>query len=137
MPGPSAEMIVCMQNTETQASAVDATLDFVFSAGFLMFLAVLVFWGILCWAAWALAPADRRWPFVGLTILFGPLGLLAAAVASPRDPVWFAAAQLERPIAKGRTRYCCVRCGAMSDLLELKSSSCWRCGEKRFLAPES
>jgi DNA-directed RNA polymerase subunit RPC12/RpoP len=127
-------MIGCMQS---HASGVDAVLDFIFSLGFLTFMGVVMLWLIFAAAAWYQAPTDRRWPFMGLTLLFGPIGLFAAMVASPRDPDWFAAAQAERPLAKGRTRYWCARCGAQSDLVELKSSSCWRCDEKRFIAAKS
>jgi hypothetical protein len=35
---------------------------------------------------WIVAPEDRRWTFFWLTfLLFGPLGILAASVASPGD----------------------------------------------------
>ena len=88
-------------------------------------LIILAFWGLMGAIAYFLAPpVDRAWTFFWLTALgFGPLGILAAAVASPRDPSWFADGiddAIERPRAKGRKRYWCSRCGAQSDLLEVK-----------------
>ena len=61
----------------------------------------------------AVAPDDRVGTFVWLTLFFGRLGILAAAVASPRDPDYFAPGR--RSIAKGSTRYQSSRCGAESD----------------------
>ncbi len=106
-------------------------------------LMIFVIWGLCGMVAWFVAPEDRRWTFFWLTfVLFGPVGILAASVASPRDPDYFAEAfadaiAVERPRAKGRERYWCSLCGAQSDLNELKGSSCWRCGEKRFIAAKS
>jgi DNA-directed RNA polymerase subunit RPC12/RpoP len=142
-------MIARMNNTNNDGPDV---LSVFAGLGFFAFLILLVVWGVLGTIAWFVAPEDRRWTFVGLTLLFGPLGVLAAAVASPRDPSWFAALladaldealtdaldeALKRPRAKGRERYWCSRCGAQSDLAEVKGSECWRCGEKRFIAASS
>lgn len=125
-----------MQNSDTNGP--EAVLDALLSLGILTILMLLVIWGLCGWIAWIVAPEDRRWTFFWLTfLLFGPLGILAAAVASPRDPGYFVGAvAAKRPRAEGRERYWCSRCGAQSDLFTLKNSSCWRCGEKRLIAGE-
>jgi hypothetical protein len=68
-------------------------------------VAVLVVWVVCAGAALMVAPEDRAWTFLGLTLFFGPLGILAAAVASPRDPNYFVGEPEPRSIAKGRKRY--------------------------------
>lgn len=98
-------------------------------------VAFVVGWSILLWLAAVVAPQDRVTTFVWITAVFGPLGILAAAVASPRDPSYFDPEP--RPIVQGRTRYRCARCGAESDLPEPKGFSCWRCSEKKYMVAES
>lgn len=115
------------------------------SLGIFALLIFLFVWGVFGTVAWFVAPYDRRWTFFWLTFLIlGPFGVLAAAVASPRDPDFFAAVvaegvedALKRPRAEGRKRYWCSRCGAQSDLQQLKDNKCWRCGEERFIAAKS
>jgi DNA-directed RNA polymerase subunit RPC12/RpoP len=132
-----------MRQPDTDGS--DSILAAFWGLGFVAFLLILVFLGVCGVIAWLVAPDDRKWTFFWLTVLlFGPLGILAASVASPRDPSNLAAAVADhvelariRPRAKGRTRYWCSRCGAQSDLLEFKNSECWRCGEKKFIAANS
>jgi DNA-directed RNA polymerase subunit RPC12/RpoP len=100
----------------------------------LAFVVGLALWVVVGLIAGWVAPDDREWTFFWLTVLlFGPLGILAAAVASPRDPNYFVSEPEPRSIAKGRTRYRCARCGAESDLHEPKDFSCWRCGEKKYM----
>ena len=121
------------------SSDSDGILAIFAGAWILTILAFLVFWGVCGLIAWVVAPDDRRWTFFWLTfLLFGPIGILAASVASPRDPDYFAdALNVDRPRASGRERFWCSRCGAQSDLFQLKGNECWRCGEKRFIAAKS
>ena len=129
----------------TAADGPDAILSIFAGAGLFTVLVFLVIWGVCGMIAWFVAPDDRRWTFFWLTLLlFGPLGILAAALASPRDLSDLAAAvadgvedALKRPRAKGRQRYWCSRCGAQSDLVQIKDAACWRCGEKHFIAAVS
>jgi DNA-directed RNA polymerase subunit RPC12/RpoP len=94
----------------------------------------LTLWVILAVVAYAVAPDDRRWPFVGLTLLIGPIGLAAAAIAQPREPAY--AAPPRRPVAAGRRRFVCPRCGAENDIPEKDESyNCWRCSERRKVEP--
>lgn len=95
--------------------------------GLIIFLTV---WVILAVVAYAVAPDDRRWQFVGLTLLLlRPLGV-AAAVAQSREPAY--AVPPRRPVAAGRRRFICPRCGAENDIRESeKSYDCWRCSEHR------
>lgn len=114
------------------------------SLGFFAFFIFIVVWGVLGAVAYFVAPYDRRWTFFWLTLLIlGPAGVLAAAVASPRDPEFYAEVvaagteeSLKRPRAAGRKRYWCSRCGAQSDLQQAKGNKCWRCGEDRFMVAE-
>jgi DNA-directed RNA polymerase subunit RPC12/RpoP len=132
-----------MQNSDTNGS--DSILYGLAGIGIFGFLLILVIWGVCGWIAWIVAPDDRRLTFFWLTfLLFGPLGILAAAVASPRsrDDLAEVVAQgvedaVGRPRAKGRVRYWCARCGAQSDFVQVKDKSCWRCGEKQFIADKS
>ena len=78
------------------------------------------------WASW-IAPLDRHNTVFWLGLLLGPVGVIGAAVAQPRPGK-------PRAIAEGRKRYRCARCGADSDLHEPKDFSCWRCGEKKYMA---
>jgi ribosomal protein S27AE len=105
-----------------------------------LFTVIGIFVGVFVWLGLAMlagvfAPDDREGTFIALTLLFGPLGILAAAVASPRDLDYFA--HEPRRIAKGRTRYQCSRCGAESDLANAKNFSCWRCEETKCLVADS
>jgi hypothetical protein len=95
-------------------------------------VALFFIWIVSLVIAAYVAPPDRTWTFVGLTVAFGPLGILAAAVASPRNPEWFF--REPRSIAKGRTRCRCARCGAESDLAQPQTFACWRCSEKAYIA---
>jgi DNA-directed RNA polymerase subunit RPC12/RpoP len=96
----------------------------------------LTLWVILAVVAYAVAPDDRRWTFVGLTLLLlGPLGVAAAAaVAQSREPAY--AAPPRRPVAAKRRRFICPRCGAENDIPESdRSYECWRCSEQRKVEP--
>ena len=56
-----------------------------------MFFVGVLIWFLIAYAAAALAPSDRSWTFFWLTLLlFGPLGIILAVVASPRDPAYWA-----------------------------------------------
>jgi hypothetical protein len=102
-----------MQSSDSDGS--NAFFAIFAGAWILTILAFLVIWVVCGFIAWAVAPDDRRWTFFWLTfLLFGPLGILAASVASPRNPTYFADsfAVEQRPRAKGRERYWCSRCGA-------------------------
>jgi DNA-directed RNA polymerase subunit RPC12/RpoP len=105
------------------------------SPGGLLALVIAIFF-VLAAVALALAPSDRKWTFFWLTIFVGPLGILLAVVASPRDPAYFA--PRPRPIEPGRKRFACPRCGAHNDIPEADTSyNCWRCSERRAVKPKS
>jgi hypothetical protein len=73
-----------------------------------MFFVGLLIWFLIAYVAAALAPSDRSWTFFWLTLpLFGPLGIVLAVVASPRDPAYFAPS-----VAAG---YTCPQCRAEND----------------------
>src|SRR5271166_2499200 len=105
-------------------------------SGFVLVLLLafaIAIWLVIAWLAASLAPADRRVTFFWLTFLLGPFGVLLAIVASPRDPAYFA--PRPRPIAPGRKRFACPRCGADNDIPRNDTQySCWRCGEQRRVA---
>ena len=66
------------------------------------FVIALTLWVIVGFIAAWVAPDDREATFFWLTVLlFGPLGILAAAVASPRDPNYFVGEPEPRSIARG------------------------------------
>lgn len=98
----------------------------------------IALWSVTAAAAWMVAPADRRWTFFWITLsILGPLGVLGAAVASPRKPT--PCAPMERPAAPNRTRFTCTRCTATTDLIITdpdEDVSCWRCGDPRLVARE-
>jgi hypothetical protein len=79
-------MISCMENSNNDApGAIFASL------GVATLVVLVLLWLILALIAVAVAPPDRKWTFFWLTFLFfGPVGILAAAIASPRDPAYFA-----------------------------------------------
>ena len=95
----------------------------------------LTLWVILAVVAYVVAPDDRRWTFVCLTLfLLGPLGVAAAAVAQSREPGF--AAPPRRTVAANRRRFICPRCGADNDISESdRSYDCWRCSEHRKVEP--
>jgi hypothetical protein len=104
------------------------------SLGGLLFAVVVIF-VMLAAVASALAPSDRRWTFFWLTIFLGPLGIVLAVVASPRDPAYFA--PRPRPVAPGRNGFTCPRCGADNDIPDNDTEySCWRCGEHRVVGAD-
>jgi hypothetical protein len=75
-----------MDNSNNDPAATIASL------GVAALVGIVVVWLIFALIAMLVAPPDRRWTFFWLTfLLFGPVGILAAAVASPRDPAYFAA----------------------------------------------
>ena len=77
---------------------------------------LITIWVIMAALAYVHAPDDRRWQFVGLTlVLLGPLGVAAAAIAQPRDPDFYAL-PYRRAVAAGRQRFICPRCGAENDI---------------------
>jgi hypothetical protein len=80
----------------------------------------LTVWIILAVVAWVVAPDDRRWQFVGLTLrLLGPVGVVAAAVAQRRVPI----EPVVRPVAANRRRFVCPRCHAVNDIPEADRAS--------------
>jgi DNA-directed RNA polymerase subunit RPC12/RpoP len=98
----------------------------------------LFLWVLNAFVAAAVAPEDRSKTFFWLTLLIlGPLGVAAAAVAQTRDSAYVAPPK--RPIATGRRRFVCPRCGAENDIPESsRSYDCWRCTEHRKVeAPKS
>jgi hypothetical protein len=97
---------------------------------------LITIWVIMAVLAYVVAPDDRRWQFVGLTlVLLGPLGVAAAAIAQPRDPDFYAL-PYRRAVAAGRQRFICPRCGAENDIrASAESYDCWRCSERRTLQP--
>lgn len=102
---------------------------------FWIFLIVLLVWLVNAFVASHLAPKDRTATFFWLTLLIlGPLGVLAAVLAQPRVPMYVAPPA--RPIAPGRRRFICLRCGAENDIPEPDASyDCWRCSEHRTVQP--
>jgi hypothetical protein len=105
----------------------------------LALLAVLVLtaiWVAIAWLASGLAPTDRRVTFFWLILFMGPLAIVLAIVASPRDPAYFA--PRPRPVGAGRKRFACHRCGADNDIPQNETQfSCWRCGEKMRVAAKA
>ena len=77
------------------------------------------------------APDDRPMMFALLTFfILGPIGVAAAAIAQPRT------VSEPPPIADGRRRFTCPRCGADNDILARDTSyDCWRCSEHRNVKP--
>ncbi|AEV73133.1 hypothetical protein MycrhN_2548 [Mycolicibacterium rhodesiae NBB3] len=113
------------QQLDTEVLAADLG-DFIVGlpAGFLLFLFAL--WVIIALIARAVAPNDRRTTFFWLTLIFGFVGVWAAAVASPRAP---------RP-PLGRKQVLCLRCMAPQNILESATEmTCWRCGERATTMP--
>src|SRR6476619_6704134 len=100
---------------------------FVAGLGLGWLIIVLVVWLVNAIVAALVAPADRTMTFFCLTLLIlGPVGVLAASVAQSREPLY--AAPPARPIAPGRRRFICPRCGAENDVAEPDASyDCWRC----------
>jgi DNA-directed RNA polymerase subunit RPC12/RpoP len=95
----------------------------------ILLIPFILAWVVFLVAAAAVAPADRRGTFTLITLFFGPLGLIAAAVAQPRTPLYVQLATREP--APGRVRVVCARCGAESDLPEGSTTfECWRCPER-------
>jgi hypothetical protein len=80
----------------------------------LIFFGILVGWIFFVWLAQVVAPEDRTTTFLWLAVLFGPIAILAAAVASPRDPDYYA--RQPRGIAKGAQTIPVLplRCGVRS-----------------------
>ena len=96
------------------------------------FIAIIVAWVLLALVASYVAPDRRGWTFFWTTLLFlGPLGLMAALIAQPRPRAQW------RPLADGRRRIVCVRCGAEQDALETETEfECWQCGEVKHVQPK-
>jgi DNA-directed RNA polymerase subunit RPC12/RpoP len=96
---------------------------------------VILLWLVLPVVAAVIAPADRRGTFFLITLLFlGPLGVVAAAVAQPRTPLYVQLATREP--APGRMRIVCARCGAESDLPAASTTfECWQCPHRAELKP--
>src|SRR5689334_15080875 len=90
-------MISNMDNTNDAPAAIFTGI------GLGLIVLLIVLWGFFGVIAMIVAPSDRRWTFFWLTFLmFGPVGILAAAVASPRDPAYFA--RIHRPAAAAATQ---------------------------------
>jgi DNA-directed RNA polymerase subunit RPC12/RpoP len=102
-----------------------------FALAFMMFVFAIGLWIAIAAAAYRVAPRDRSWDFFWATlVVLGPLGIAAALIAQPRDPAL--AAPPRRPVASGRRRFNCPRCGAENDIPESdRSYDCWRCSEHR------
>lgn len=113
-------------------------------------LGPLVF-GVLVLLVWLIPAivagviADRRGRsgigFALATFFFlGPFGVGVALLATRGEldsPPWSAA---RRKLARGRRRYLCDRCGAISDILVatvVTDAECWRCGEHWTVEPKS
>jgi DNA-directed RNA polymerase subunit RPC12/RpoP len=95
-------------------------------------MVIIVIWLGTAIIAAGVAP-DRRTTFFVLTLfLFGPLGIALALIANPRTPPPITYVEwAPRPLAAGRTRHYCPRCGADIDLLPSATEfDCWRCGAK-------
>jgi DNA-directed RNA polymerase subunit RPC12/RpoP len=97
----------------------------------LQIIIVAVVWGICAAVAWLIAP-DRNTTFLWVTLLIlGPLGVAAALIAQPRET-----APPRRPLAAGRRRFACPRCGTENDIPESDTSyDCWRCSDHRTVRP--
>jgi DNA-directed RNA polymerase subunit RPC12/RpoP len=95
------------------------------------FVTLLLIWLVCGVVAQAVAP-DRRATFFWVTFLIlGPLGVAAALIAQPSH------AGNWRPVAAGRRRFVCPRCGAENDIPEKDASyDCWRCSERRKVEPK-
>ncbi len=95
----------------------------------LLFFLIPISWLAMVFAAYWVAPDDRRLTFSVLTALVGgPLGLLAAAVAQPRS--W--------PLSVGRSRQRCGVCGAESHIPETAAGyTCWQCSKKWLVAEQA
>jgi len=110
--------------------------------GFLPLIILFVVW--LFSAVIAALIADERGRssvlFFLVTFFFlGPLGIAVALLATrgemdrlPEPPT------PKRPVAEGRQRFICPRCGAESDIPNADTSyDCWRCGEHRKVKPKA
>jgi DNA-directed RNA polymerase subunit RPC12/RpoP len=108
-----------------------ATASAGFSTAYL--LAIVLVWIVMAVVAGIVAPEDRSTTFVLLTLLLGPLGVAAAAIAQPREHAYSTHVNVTpptRPIAAGRRRFICPRCGAENDIPEDETSyECWQCSE--------
>lgn len=78
--------------------------------------------------------------FFFVTFFFlGPLGPGFALIAPREDrgrPAWPRSGTTERPLAEGRRRFTCPRCGAANDIPDADPTyDCWRCAEHRKVRP--
>lgn len=78
--------------------------------------------------------------FFFVTFFFlGPLGPGFALIAPREDrgrPARPRRDTSERPVAEGRRRFTCPRCGAANDIPEAEGTyDCWRCAEHRTVRP--
>lgn len=78
--------------------------------------------------------------FFFVTFFFlGPLGPGFALIAPREDrgrPAWPRTGAVERPVAEGRRRFTCPRCGATNDIPDTETAyECWRCDEHRRVRP--
>ena len=99
-------------------------------------IVIILIWLGTAVVAGAVAPADRRNTFFLVTLLLlGPVGIALALIANPREPITYV--QLApRPLAAGRVRYYCPRCGADVDLLPSAAGYvCWRCSAEIDFEP--
>jgi DNA-directed RNA polymerase subunit RPC12/RpoP len=104
---------------------------FLAGLGIAWLIIFVVVWLVNAFVAGLVAPKDRATTFFWITLLIlGPLGVLAASVAQSREPL-----NVEppaRPIAAGRRRFICPKCGAENDIPKHDASyDCWRCSEHR------
>ena len=109
-------------NNDTNGNIVAALL-----ATPLAILALL--WLVIAIVAAIVAPRGRTSTFFFLTLLLlGPVGVVAASIAQPRDPEYLVPPP--RPVAPGRRRFFCPRCGVDNDIPDAVTAyECWRCGE--------
>ncbi|MGC5026769.1 hypothetical protein ACLQ3K_18635 [Tsukamurella sp. DT100] len=84
--------------------------------------------------------AEQRGRSVAAFFFFlGPLGPGFALIAPREDrgrPAQPRSGVEERPVAEGRRRFTCPRCGAANDIAEAETPyDCWRCAEHRRVRP--
>jgi hypothetical protein len=101
-------------------------------------IVILLIWLGTAFVAATVAPADRRQTFFVLTLLlFGPLGIALALIANPRTAPLRYVQLAPRPLAPGRVRQYCPRCGAENDVPVTESGyECWRCSERGIIAAD-
>jgi len=107
--------------------------------GLLPLIILFLVWFISALVAGAIAYVRERgfWGFFLATFFFlGPLGVGFALLATHGEMDQRPPAKPKRPVADGRQRFTCPRCGAESDIPNADTSyECWQCGEVRKVKP--